>query len=141
MTSVNPVFSNATAASAASASSNSASNTARNTLGPDAFITLLTAQLQAQDPLSPMDPNQMVSELTSMNTLQQIIQIRQDLDALAGAVQAPSTGSGSGNGAGASTTALNAVVSRVSSPEAAALQVMSSVAASSTQSGSKSQLF
>jgi hypothetical protein len=62
-------------------------------LGPDAFITLLTAQLQAQDPLNPMDPNQMVTELTSMNTLQETIQIRQDLDTLAAASKASSGGS------------------------------------------------
>jgi flagellar basal-body rod modification protein FlgD len=59
-----------------------ASATASNLLGPNSFITLLTAQLQAQDPLNPMDPNQMVDELTNMNTLQQTIQMRQDLDAL-----------------------------------------------------------
>jgi flagellar basal-body rod modification protein FlgD len=63
-----------------------------NELGPDAFITLLTAQLQAQDPLNPMDPNQMVTELTSMNTLQETIQIRQDMDALVAAGQAPAAG-------------------------------------------------
>jgi len=56
-----------------------------NELSEDSLylITLLTAQLQAQNPLNPMDPNQMVTELTSMNTLQEIIQIRQDMDSLA----------------------------------------------------------
>src|SRR5262245_53104946 len=53
-----------------------------NELTANSFITLLTTQLQAQDPLNPLDPNQMVNELTSMNTLQQIMQIRQDMDAL-----------------------------------------------------------
>jgi flagellar basal-body rod modification protein FlgD len=70
-----PPASTATGSAAASA-------TASNLLGPNSFITLLTAQLQAQDPLNPMDPNQMVDELTNMNTLQQTIQMRQDLDAL-----------------------------------------------------------
>jgi flagellar basal-body rod modification protein FlgD len=63
-----------------------------NELGPDAFITLLTAQLQAQDPLNPMDPNQMVTELSSMNTLQETIQIRQDMDALVAAAKTPAAG-------------------------------------------------
>jgi flagellar basal-body rod modification protein FlgD len=65
-------------------------------LDANSFITLLAAQLQAQDPLNPMDPNQMVDELTSMNTLQQTIQIRQDLDTLAGNLPATSTAGGSG---------------------------------------------
>src|ERR1700748_1067577 len=68
--------------SGTSGSSNSTTPTASNELGPDSFITLLTAQLQAQDPTNPMDPNQMVDELTNMNTLQETIQVREDLDAL-----------------------------------------------------------
>ena len=63
-----------------------------NELGPDAFITLLTAQLHAQDPLNPMDPNQMVTELSSMNTLQETIQIRQDMDALVAAAKSSAAG-------------------------------------------------
>jgi len=70
-------------ANAAASSASTATTRSPTDLGPNAFITLLTAQLQAQNPLNPMDPNQMVSELTSMNTLQEIIQIRQDMDSLA----------------------------------------------------------
>lgn len=73
-----------TAASSASSTSQQAPS---NELTANSFITLLTAQLQAQDPLNPLDPNQMVNELTSMNTLQQIIQIREDLDAMLGTAQ------------------------------------------------------
>ena len=50
-----------------------------NQLGPDSFITLLTAQLQAQDPLNPMDPSEMVDQLTQINSLQQLVQIQTDL--------------------------------------------------------------
>jgi flagellar basal-body rod modification protein FlgD len=78
-----PLLTTAAPISAGASASNNSATAAQNGLGPNAFITLLTAQLQSQDPLNPMDPNQMVSELTSMNTLQQIIQIRQDLDAMA----------------------------------------------------------
>ncbi len=70
-------------ANAAASSASTATTRSPTDLGPNAFIALLTAQLQAQNPLNPMDPNQMVSELTSMNTLQEIIQIRQDMDSLA----------------------------------------------------------
>lgn len=75
-----PVSLDSSSASMAAASGNA--STPNNQLGANSFITLLTAQLQAQDPLNPLDPNQMVDELTSMNTLQQIIQIRQDMDSL-----------------------------------------------------------
>src|SRR5271169_1795809 len=98
MTPTNPIFTTPTPTTGTTSSSSSASNAPSNTLGPNAFITLLTAQLQAQDPLNPMDPNQMVDELTSMNTLQQIIQIRQDLDTLAGTVQ-PTPAGGVSSGA------------------------------------------
>jgi hypothetical protein len=79
----NPMLTATPVANAAAAGSSTPKAASPADLGPNAFITLLTAQLQAQNPLNPMDPNQMVSELTSMNTLQEIIQIRQDMDSLA----------------------------------------------------------
>ena len=139
MTSINPIFTTPSpAAGTTSAASSSASNAASSTLGPNAFITLLTAQLQAQDPLNPMDPNQMVSELTSMNTLQQIIQIRQDLDTLAGAAQPAPTGSGSGGGN--SSPASGGVMSQVLNQAFTASPAANSAAALYLQSVSKSQL-
>jgi flagellar basal-body rod modification protein FlgD len=69
----------AAAQSSSSTSNNANSNAPNNTLTGNSFITLLTAQLQAQDPSNPMDPNQMVNELVAINSLQQLIQIQQDL--------------------------------------------------------------
>lgn len=72
---------------AASTQLNSPSATtsnANNQLGPNSFITLLTAQLKAQDPLNPMDPTQMVNQLTQINSLQQLIQIQTDLQQVLG---------------------------------------------------------
>jgi len=83
MTSPNPIV----GAGSTSTTTSSTQTAPSNVLGPDSFITLLTAQLQAQDPLSPMDPDQMVNELTSINTLQQIIQIRTDMDTLVSSIQ------------------------------------------------------
>jgi flagellar basal-body rod modification protein FlgD len=94
-------------AAGTSSTSSSSKSPGINELGPDAFITLLTAQLQAQDPLNPMDPNQMVTELTSMNTLQETIQIRQDLDSLVAATKGSAASSGSGASASGA-SALNA---------------------------------
>jgi flagellar basal-body rod modification protein FlgD len=115
MTLTNPILLStpSPATTPTSPSSTSSTSAADNVLGPDAFITLLTAQLQAQDPLNPMDPNQMVDELTSMNTLQETIQMRQDLDALVAAIQGTGTSSappssGIGSNAAASGTLGNA---------------------------------
>jgi flagellar basal-body rod modification protein FlgD len=81
-------------------SSSSNSSAPNNTLNGNSFITLLTAQLQAQDPTNPMDPNQMVDELVSINSLQQLIQIQQDLSGGASAAAA-SSGSGASGASGA----------------------------------------
>jgi flagellar basal-body rod modification protein FlgD len=40
------------------------------------FMTLLTTELQAQDPSNPLDPNQFVNQLVQFNVLDQLIQIR-----------------------------------------------------------------
>ena len=74
---------NPPAATQLNASSSTTAN-ANNQLGPNSFITLLTAQLRAQDPLNPMDPSQMVNQLTQINSLQQLIQIQTDLQQVLG---------------------------------------------------------
>jgi len=43
------------------------------------FMSLLVAQLQNQDPLNPMDPNQMMTQLVEFNSLEELIQIQADL--------------------------------------------------------------
>jgi len=50
-------------------------------LDGDSFIKLLLAQLQHQDPFQPMDPTQMVGQLVQFNTLNELIRIRQDIEA------------------------------------------------------------
>lgn len=46
----------------------------------DMFLKLLTTQLKAQDPLSPMNPTEFVGQLVQFNTLGQIIRIRELLE-------------------------------------------------------------
>jgi len=46
---------------------------------PNLFIALLTAQLQAQDPLNPLSPQDMVNQLTQVSSLQQLININKTL--------------------------------------------------------------
>ena len=55
-----------------------------NGLNANSFLTLLTTQLQAQDPLNPMDPSEMVDQLTQINSLQQLVQIQSDLQQVLG---------------------------------------------------------
>src|SRR5450631_1854004 len=45
------------------------------------FLSLITAELQSQDPTAPLDPNQMVSQIVSLGQLDQLIQINQTLGA------------------------------------------------------------
>jgi len=41
-----------------------------NQLGPDAFLKLLTTQLQNQDPLNPMDDTQSIAQLAQFSAVQ-----------------------------------------------------------------------
>jgi flagellar basal-body rod modification protein FlgD len=50
----------------------STSTATRGTLGKDDFLKLLTAQMANQDPTSPTDDSQMMSQMTAFSTLEQI---------------------------------------------------------------------
>ncbi len=70
----------------------SASSGSSSTVNQNMFLQLLIAQLENQDPMSPTDGTQFVTELaqfqqldTSMTTSQDVTAIRQDLDQLTGA--------------------------------------------------------
>lgn len=85
----------ALAAGAASASGNPNQAAGGNQLTPNSFIQLLSAQLQAQTPDNTMDPNQMMTELVQFNTLQQIIQMNQELGAFLSSQSSPAPPTGS----------------------------------------------
>jgi flagellar basal-body rod modification protein FlgD len=46
------------------------------------FLKLFVAQLQNQDPLNPQDGAQFVAQLAQFSSLEQELQMRQDLDAI-----------------------------------------------------------
>lgn len=48
----------------------------------DMFMTLLVAQLKNQDPLAPQDGTEFVAQLTQMNSLDQLVSIRESIDKL-----------------------------------------------------------
>lgn len=54
----------------------------------DMFLRLLVAQIQNQDPLSPMDPSQFVSQLAQFSEMEQTIEIRKILEGIHGLMQA-----------------------------------------------------
>jgi len=72
---ISPFDTTTNGANAPTTSSTNATQTPNNQLTGDSFIQLLVAQIQAQDPTSPMDPTQFVTQLVQFNTLQQIINI------------------------------------------------------------------
>jgi flagellar basal-body rod modification protein FlgD len=67
--------------STSSSSSSSASSALASQLGPDAFLQLLTTQLQNQDPLNPMDDTQSVAQLAQFSTLQSQQQLQSSFSA------------------------------------------------------------
>jgi flagellar basal-body rod modification protein FlgD len=70
MTSVDPV-----SASSGGASIHSVDNTLgtpKQTMDADLFMKLLVTQLQNQDPSSPMDTNQMISQTTQLSMMQSL---------------------------------------------------------------------
>ncbi|MBI3303936.1 MAG: flagellar hook assembly protein FlgD [Deltaproteobacteria bacterium] len=55
---------------------------ARETVTQDEFLKLLTTQLQHQDPLNPMDNQEFTAQLATFNSLDQLININDKLDAM-----------------------------------------------------------
>ena len=48
------------------------------------FMQMLITELQAQDPMSPMDTSAMVTQLTQLNMLDQVTQIRELMQSATG---------------------------------------------------------
>lgn len=69
---------------AASTTAQTKSSAAQNQLGVDYnnFLKLLTAQIQNQDPLKPMDSTQFVSQLAQLSQVEQAVQTNQNLETL-----------------------------------------------------------
>jgi len=92
----------ATALTISTTSASSATNTSNITSND--FLTLLVSELKNQDPTQPTDPNQYITQLAQVNSLQQLISINQGIGTLDSALfgtSSPSTGS---SGSGSSTT-------------------------------------
>src|SRR3954447_15714158 len=82
-----PLTTSATSTASATASSGS---TGTLSASFDSFLKLLTAQLQHQDPLSPMDAPQFTSQLVQFSTVEQAVQTNSQLGQLTKLMQASS---------------------------------------------------
>ena len=79
---IKPAASTAPAASTSSSQSPSSSD---STSGLDTmFLQLLSAQLQNQSPLNPLDPNQFVAQLAQFQSLSELTQIDSYMQTLVG---------------------------------------------------------
>jgi flagellar basal-body rod modification protein FlgD len=78
-----------------SSSSNAASSSSDITAND--FLTLLVSELKNQDPTQPTDPNQYITQLAQVNSLQQLISINQGIGTLDNSVSGASASSTSGS--------------------------------------------
>jgi len=70
-----------------SSTTSSTATSGSNTLGQNDFLTLLMTQLKNQDPLSPTDTNQFVTEMCQLTSTQAITNMQTDIDTLSTAMQ------------------------------------------------------
>src|SRR6202020_2411909 len=77
-------------------------STANTTVTANDFLELLVSEMKNQDPTADTDPNQYINQLVQVNSLEQLVQINQDLT--------PSA-STSGTGSGSTATAPGATSS------------------------------
>lgn len=98
---ISNVVAHAATSSGAADSSGATTNSSTSTgtlASTDTFLKLLVAQIKNQDPTQPSDPTQFLGELAQFSQLDQLIGIRQGVDALGTAVNGSNTGSGSSSG-------------------------------------------
>jgi flagellar basal-body rod modification protein FlgD len=75
---ISSIIGSAPAAAATSSAATSASGSAPT---EQMFLQLLVAQIQNQDPLNPADSMQFVTQLAQFSELEQVMGIRQDIEA------------------------------------------------------------
>src|SRR5277367_1976570 len=90
-------------------SGSSSSDDGDTTITANDFLTLLVAEMKNQDPTADTDPNAYIDQLVQVNSLQQLIQINQDLGGLSS-----TSSSGSGSSSDASSSAPSQAISAAS---------------------------
>ncbi|MFC6644288.1 flagellar hook capping FlgD N-terminal domain-containing protein [Granulicella cerasi] len=69
----------ALASASGTSSGGTSTGSASNQITSSDFLSLLVSELKNQDPTSPTDPTTYVQQLVGVNSLEQLIQINQDL--------------------------------------------------------------
>ena len=75
-----PAATQQTADSSSTSGSDASSNSA--TITANDFLQLLVTEMQNQDPTANTDPNEYIDQLVQVNSLEQLVQINQDLGGL-----------------------------------------------------------
>ena len=135
-TAATPLASPATGA-AGSSSNGSSSDSSSATISANDFLTLLVTEMKNQDPTANTDPNEYINQLVNVNSLEQLIDINQNLSAALGTPGSKAHSStaitqaalpASTPAASAPATASPATVSPSSASPASALSALSSAA-------------
>jgi flagellar basal-body rod modification protein FlgD len=90
-----------TPTAAAANTSNAASS---SDITSNDFLTLLVSELKNQDPTQPTDPNQYITQLAQVNSLQQLISINKGIGTLDTAISGTGSSSTGNSGSGTSPT-------------------------------------
>jgi flagellar basal-body rod modification protein FlgD len=81
-----------TQAPARAAAMSADATTKNDDLGKNAFLQLLVTQLQHQDPLDPQDNSEFLAQLAQFTSLESLQQIKEDMAALRGYIEAGVSG-------------------------------------------------
>jgi flagellar basal-body rod modification protein FlgD len=84
------------------------------------FLTLLVTEMQNQDPTANTDPNEYINQLVSVNSLEQLIDINQNLSTALGSSTTSSSGSSPSPGVASSASGLTGKSASGQVPAAAA---------------------
>jgi flagellar basal-body rod modification protein FlgD len=114
--SANPLAAATAGTSGTSSTSSTGSSSA--TISANDFLTLLVTEMQNQDPTAQTDPNEYINQLVQVNSLEQLIDINQNLAAVLGAATTPS-GSSSTSGPVSSSQTPSGLAARSASGLAA----------------------
>jgi flagellar basal-body rod modification protein FlgD len=90
-----PAIGTADTSGTSGTSGSSGSSDDSSTISANDFLTLLVTEMQNQDPTADSDPNEYINQLVQVNSLEQLIDINQNLTTALGGPSTSSSGSGS----------------------------------------------